>query len=85
MKDPHKGVVMQVSLIDIGTSKGIRIPASVLKEINTPKHFELSIEKGSIVLNAIEEPRQGWEEKFKDEKNTLLIDDSLEIEVWDEI
>ena len=60
---------MQVSLIDIGTSKGIRIPSSVLKEMDKPKSFELRIEEGSIVLDVVEEPRQGWEQKFKESDN----------------
>ncbi|CAA6811177.1 MAG: Unknown protein [uncultured Sulfurovum sp.] len=76
---------MQVSLIDIGTSKGIRIPSSVLKEIDAPKNFELRIEEGSIVLDVVEEPRMGWNEKFKDTENTLLIDDTLDVDEWDEI
>ncbi len=76
---------MQVSLIDIGTSKGIRIPASVLKEIEAPKSFELRIEEGSIVLDVLEEPRIGWEEKFKNSEDTLLIDDTLDMDAWDEI
>jgi len=76
---------MQVSLIDIGTSKGIRIPSSVLKEMDKPKSFELRIEEGSIVLDVVEEPRKGWEEKFKDTDNLLLIDDMLDVDAWDEI
>ncbi len=76
---------MQVSLIDIGTSKGIRIPSSVLKEMGKPKYFKLRIEESSIVLDAVEEPRQGWEQKFKDNDNALLIDDTLDADAWDEI
>ena len=76
---------MQVSLIDIGTSKGIRIPASVLKEMDKPQSFELRIEEGSIVLDVIEEPRLGWNDKFKDADNALLIDDTLDVDEWDEI
>ena len=76
---------MQVSLIDIGTSKGIRIPASVLKEMDKPKNFELRIEEGSIILDVVEEPRMGWDDKFKDVNNTLLIDDDLDMDEWNEI
>ena len=50
---------MQVSLIDTGTSKGIRIPSSVLKEMDKPQSFELRIEEGSIVLDVLEEARMG--------------------------
>jgi len=76
---------MQVSLIDIGTSKGIRIPSSVLKEMDAPKSFELRLEEGSIVLDVVEEPRKGWSEKFKNNDNALLIDDALDADAWDEI
>ena len=76
---------MQVSVIDIGTSKGIRIPSSVLKEMDKPKSFELRIEEGSIVLDVAEEPRQGWEKKFKESNDTLLMDDALDVDEWDEI
>ncbi len=76
---------MKVSLIDIGTSKGIRIPASVLKEIDTPKSFDLRIEAGRIILDAVEEPRVGWSGKFQESDNTLLVDDGLDMDEWDEI
>ena len=76
---------MQVSLIDIGTSKGIRIPSSVLKEMDAPKSFELRMEEGSIVLDVVEEPRKGWAEKFEQGDNALLIDDTLDVDEWDEI
>ncbi len=76
---------MQVSLIDIGTSKGIRIPASVLKEMNTPQTFDLRIEKGKIVLAVVDEPRKGWAEKFRQKENELLIDDTLDSDEWNEI
>ena len=71
---------MQVSLIDIGTSKGIRIPSSVLKVMDKSQSFELRIEEGSIVLNVVEEPRKGWVEKFEQGDNALFIDDTLDMD-----
>ncbi len=76
---------MQVSLINIGTSKGIRIPSSILKEMDKPQSFELRIEEGSIILDVVEEPRKGWGDKFSDSDNALLIDDTLDVDAWDEI
>jgi antitoxin MazE len=76
---------MQVSLIDIGTSKGIRLPASVLKMFDSLSGFELKVEKNRIILDTIEEPRKGWEEKFKNSSNELLIDDRLDAEDWDDL
>lgn len=76
---------MQVSVIDIGTSKGIRIPASILKDFDMPESFELKIQNHKIILDAVNNPRNGWDEKFQNSNNALLIDDALEIEEWNEL
>jgi antitoxin MazE len=76
---------MQVSLIDIGTSKGIRIPASILKMFEKPTSFDLHVKENRIVLDVLENPRVGWEKKFKNIDNTLLIDDNLDMKDWDEL
>ena len=76
---------MQVSLINIGTSKGIRIPSNILKTFNSLSGFELKVEGNKIILDGIESPRKGWDEKFKNSSSELLIDDSLDLEAWDEL
>ena len=76
---------MQVSLIDIGTSKGIRIPASVLKMFEKPKCFDLHVKENRIVLDVVEDSRAGWEEKFKKDENRLLLNDGLDMKDWDEL
>jgi len=76
---------MQVSLIDIGTSRGIRIPASVLKEFDSSVSFELKVVDHKIVLDAVNNPRNGWDEKFNNSQNDLLIDDVLDIKDWNEL
>ena len=76
---------MQVSLIDIGTSKGIRIPASVLKLFNSLSAFELKVDGNKIILDGVESPRKGWDEKFKNGSCELLIDDGLDAEAWDDL
>lgn len=76
---------MEVSLIQIGTSRGIRIPAAVLKELDTFDTFDLKVEDNRIILDVIKNPRDGWQEKFKNSENRLLIDDALNIEDWDEL
>ncbi len=76
---------MQVALIDIGTSKGIRLPASVLKMFNSLTAFELHVKGNQIILDTVESPRKGWEEKFKKSSNELLIDDNLDSKDWDDL
>jgi len=74
---------MQVALIDIGTSKGIPIPAGILKSFDSPQSFDMHIEGNQIILNIIHNPRHGWEEKFKNAHNALLINDGLDLDEWD--
>lgn len=76
---------MEVSLIQIGTSRGIRIPSAVLKDFDTFDTFDLKVEDNRIILDVIKNPRDGWREKFKNSENRLLIDDALNIEDWDEL
>ena len=76
---------MQVSLIDIGTSKGIRIPASILKMFEKPTSFDLHVKENTIVLDVLDNPRKGWEEKFKSSESQLLIEDNLDMKDWDEL
>jgi len=76
---------MQVSLIDIGTSKGIQIPEKVLKMFHSLSAFELNVKGNQIILDTIESPRKGWENKFKNSSNKLLIDDSLDSKDWDDL
>jgi len=75
---------MDISVIHIGNSKGIRLSKTLLKEYNITDKVELILEKGYLLLKPKREPRKGWEESFKkmhengDDK--LLIDDLFEDE-----
>jgi antitoxin MazE len=76
---------MHVSLIDIGTSKGIRIPSSVLKMFNSLTSFNLKVDGNKIILDVLESPRKGWDEKFKNSYDDLLIDDTIDAKDWDDL
>ena len=42
---------MQIPIINIGNSKGIRIPQAILKQVNFSSEIELEIIDGKIILN----------------------------------
>lgn len=79
---------MEVQLINIGNSKGIRLPKAILDEYNINDKIELILEKGRIILKPKSNPRKGWEKSFKqmhengDDK--LLIDDIFDEEIFEE-
>ncbi|MBS1572872.1 MAG: AbrB/MazE/SpoVT family DNA-binding domain-containing protein, partial [Bacteroidetes bacterium] len=41
---------MEVQVINIGNSKGIRLPKSILEQYNISDVLELILEKGRIIL-----------------------------------
>ena len=56
---------MDLSIISVGNSKGIRLPKTLLEKYNIKDKVELILEKGYIILKPKAEPRQGWEKKFQ--------------------
>ena len=75
---------MQISVIDIGNSKGIRLTKSLLEKYDIKDKVELILEKGRIILKPVSKPRQGWERSFREMHengdDALLIDDVFDDE-----
>ena len=80
---------MIAKVIQIGNSKGIRIPNQILKEMNIENQIELIIsdKKDEIILKPLHKVRDGWNDSFKKMKSTsedkLIIDDSLDLKEWE--
>ncbi len=79
---------MEIPVINIGNSKGIRLPKAILEQYNISDSLELILEKGRIILKPKAVPRKGWEKAFKqmhtNSDDTLLIDDIFEDETFEE-
>jgi antitoxin MazE len=79
---------MEIQVINIGNSKGIRLSKAILEQYNISDTLELILEKGRIILKPKLTPRKGWEKSFKlmhengDDK--LLINDIFEDETFEE-
>jgi len=80
---------MEISIIKIGNSKGLRLSKTILEKYNIKKKVEIILEEDQIILKPIEEPRKNWVKAFKEmslnEDDELLIDDVFEddnIEEW---
>jgi antitoxin MazE len=79
---------MNISVIPIGNSKGIRLTKSLIEKYNITDTVELVLEKNYIILKPKKEPRKGWEKTFKkmhdsgDDK--LLINDVFQDENFEE-
>ncbi|MEA5139398.1 AbrB/MazE/SpoVT family DNA-binding domain-containing protein [Arcicella rigui] len=79
---------MELSVINIGNSKGIRLSKTILEKYSINDKVELILEKGYIILKPISEPRKGWEKAFKqmheNGDDQLLMDDVFEDENFEE-
>ena len=74
---------MLVSVVPIGNSKGIRIPKSILQQLNIEEKVELEVHNKEILIRPIKrKPREGWSEEFMKMNNNG--DDILLIENLDE-
>lgn len=78
---------MKVNLIQIGNSKGVRIPSSVIKECGFGEQIEMRVERDTLVLAPARRTREGWDSAFAKmavaKDDSLLIPDTLEHD-WDE-
>ena len=79
---------MEMPVINIGNSKGIRLSKTILEKYNIGEKVELILEKGYIILKPKPEPRKNWEKAFKkmheNGDDTLLINDVFEDENFEE-
>lgn len=79
---------MEISVISIGNSKGIRLTKTILEKYNIKDTVELILEKGYIILKSKSVPRKDWEKSFekmhKVGDDNLLIDDVFNDENFDE-
>jgi antitoxin MazE len=72
---------MLVSVIQIGNSRGIRLPKAILDQLNISEKLDLEVENQQIILKPVQDkPRQGWSDAFKEmaslKEDRLLIADT---------
>jgi antitoxin MazE len=79
---------MLVSIVQIGNSKGIRLPKSILRELNITDKVEMTINKDELIIKkADRKPRQGWNEAFANlpetKEDTLLLPEYIDNESFE--
>ncbi len=74
---------MDISVIPIGNSRGIRLNKSLIEKYNIKDTVELILEKGYIILKPKSSPRKGWEKSFK-KMHKNGDDKSLMADVFDD-
>jgi antitoxin MazE len=79
---------MEISIIQIGNSKGFRLPKPLIEKYHIKDKVELILEKGYFIIKPVSTPRKGWEAAFKEMHtrgdDQLLFDDVFEDENLEE-
>ena len=55
---------MEVSVIKIGNSRGIRFSKTIIDRYNIRDTVEMILDKGHIIIKPISRPRKGWDKAF---------------------
>ncbi len=75
---------MDISLISIGNSKGIRLSKTLLEKYNIQDTMELILENGYMILKPKSTARKGWDKAFKKMRQNgddkLLVSDVFDDE-----
>jgi antitoxin MazE len=79
---------MEVSVVKIGNSRGIRLSKTLLERYKIRDTVDLIMEKGHIIIRPLSKPRNGWDKAFKEMNATgddkLLIDEVFQDENLEE-
>lgn len=57
---------MKARLVQIGNSRGIRLPKLLIEEVGLEDEVELRVREGAIVIYPANGPRAGWEEAARE-------------------
>jgi len=79
---------MELSIIQIGNSRGFRLSKTLIDKYKIKDKVELILEKGYLILKPIDEPRKDWDIAFKEMHDNgddqLLFNDVFENEDLEE-
>lgn len=75
---------MEVSVIKIGNSKGIRFSKTMIDRYNIKDTVDLIMDEEQIIIKPLTKPRKGWDMAFNEmhenADDNLIIDEIFEEE-----
>ena len=78
---------MKTRLVQIGTSKALRIPKSLLAKARLPDDVEVTVSQGSLVIGPIRKRRVGWAAacaRMRQAGDDELLDGPSSLTSWDQ-
>jgi antitoxin MazE len=56
------GATMRISLVNIGNSRGIRLPKTIVEQAQLTDELDLEVAEGAIIIRSARQAREAWEE-----------------------
>jgi antitoxin MazE len=74
---------MLIPVVQIGNSRGIRLPKNILRELSIEDEVEMEVHDDGLMIKSVEKkPRQGWDTAFAKASETkaaaLLLPDYID-------
>ena len=74
---------MLASVVQIGDSRGIKLPQNILRELSIEDEVEMVVHNDELIIKSTErKPRQGWSEAFAKmsdaQEDKLLLPDNID-------
>lgn len=78
---------MQIDIINIGNSKGLRLPKGILKQCGIEQTVNVKVQDHTLIITPCSPLRKGWQEAFQKMascEDDCLLDEDHSITLWDE-
>jgi antitoxin MazE len=69
---------MKTRLVQIGNSRGIRLPKPLIEEAGLRDEVEVTLRDGALVITSAERPRAGWEaavQRLLERRENYILDE----------
>ena len=78
---------MKTALVQIGNSRGVRIPKVFLEQCQLHDQVELELRPDHLIIRPARQPRSSWDDAFRHMRehgdDTLLDEGALSATAWD--
>jgi antitoxin MazE len=79
---------MLASVVQIGNSRGVRLPKRILHELDIKDKVELVVKKNELIIKGVKKrPRQSWSDAFAkktlNKENKLLLPENIDNETFE--
>jgi len=64
-KSNYNVITLRLKLIQIGNSKGVRLPKAIIEQYNLQDELELELQESGLFLKPTGKPRSGWGASFR--------------------